>query len=99
MARGIGTAAGVARLTVDRDLGAVPAESIAFSAETPLPVIAGQSIVEMKFRGPLPAIFKRLVEDIGLSPTTVSKYRLGVAALAGLPVHEMLAAAEREIGV
>jgi len=99
MARGIETSSGLARLTVDRSLGVTPATEIAFGSEPPLRVIEGQNIVELKFRGPVPAIFKRLIEEVGISPQTVSKYRLGMAGLAGVAVHDMLAAAERELGV
>jgi hypothetical protein len=33
-------------------------------------------ILELKFRSALPAPFKEVVQDLRLSPSTVSKYRL-----------------------
>jgi hypothetical protein len=47
------------------------------------PVDDGATILELKYRGPAPALFKRLVEEFALVPQTASKYRLGM--LAALP--------------
>ena len=38
-------------------------------------------ILELKYRGRRPRIFKQLVEEFALVPQTASKYRLGVVAL------------------
>ena len=41
----------------------------------------GRMILELKYHGHLPAIFKRLVESFALETQTASKYRLGMEAL------------------
>jgi hypothetical protein len=41
-------------------------------------VLAGEDIVELKYRAALPALFKGLLAEAGLSPSQASKYRLGV---------------------
>ena len=42
--------------------------------------LTSRIIMEMKFRGEMPGLFKRLVEEFALEPSRVSKYRLGIAA-------------------
>ena len=44
-------------------------------------VFEDQIILELKFRYGLPALFKYLVEEFALTPTSCSKYRLAAAAL------------------
>jgi hypothetical protein len=99
MARGYETDTGLARLTVDGGLGASPVTAVAFSTLDPVSALDGQMIVEMKFRGPVPSMFKGLVEEFGLSPRAVSKYRLGVAALTGLPIVDVAATTEKAVRV
>ncbi len=75
------TSEGPARLTVDRQVCCRPAEGLhvpPFSAGRLL--LEDRSIVEFKFVGFLPGLFKRLMYDLGLQPAAVSKYRLSVAA-------------------
>lgn len=75
------TSEGPARLTVDRQIFCRPAEGLhvpPFSAGRPL--LEDRSIVEFKFVGFLPGLFKRLMYDLGLQPAAVSKYRLSVGA-------------------
>jgi hypothetical protein len=50
------------------------------------PFVEGQLILELKYRQPAPAVFKRLVEEFGLVPSAVSKYRLGMTALGTVEV-------------
>jgi hypothetical protein len=69
------------RLTFDSGIVAQPAAALAFQPGGGLPVLATHTIVEMKFRLELPAVFKHLVEAFSLQPTSVSKYRLGLEAL------------------
>ena len=38
------------------------------------------TIVEMKFRAAMPAVFKQIVEEFALQPQRLSKYRLGLEA-------------------
>ncbi len=68
---------GPLRLTLDRRVHGTPAGEWGFdSCEGGLPLLTGRVILEFKFRSALPALFKELVRDLGLSPTPVSKYRL-----------------------
>jgi hypothetical protein len=71
------------RLTFDEDIVAQPATALAFRPAGGIRVMATHTIVEMKFRLELPAVFKHLVETFALQPTSVSKYRLGLDALRG----------------
>ena len=69
------------RLTLDQRLGCVPATEWAVqSFQRGLDLLPGRRILELKYRGLLPALFKRAIRDLSLSPTAVSKYRLGVEA-------------------
>jgi hypothetical protein len=68
---------GPLRLTLDRRLyGVLTADWDLAPVEEGLPLLAGQVILELKFRGALPAPFKEIVRDLRLNPTTVSKYGL-----------------------
>lgn len=76
----IGTSAeGPLRLTLDHNIHCVPAED--WDVGEPaggLPLLHEQVILELKYRSSLPALFKRLLHEMGLNPSPVSKYRLGV---------------------
>ena len=72
---------GLARLTLDCSLRAVPADSMRFTPEAPVTFLEQAVILELKYRSQLPALFRRLVEEFGLTPGTASKYRLGMTAL------------------
>jgi hypothetical protein len=85
MARGVDTAGGHARLTLDDALHAAPANRVRFGADAGVPVMPGAHILELKFRTHLPAVFTRLVEEFGLSPQAASKYRVSMAGLGHLP--------------
>jgi hypothetical protein len=87
MARGIDTPTGPARLTIDESLSALPIGEIQFRPGPGLPFLEGQRILELKFRSALPAIFKRLIEEMALAPVTASKYRLGMTAIGRVPVE------------
>ena len=69
------------RLTVDDDIRATPADSLVFSGDRASTSVTDRTIVELKFAGAMPPLFKRLVEDFVLAPARVSKYRLAVEAL------------------
>jgi hypothetical protein len=98
-ARGIEAGLGPARLTVDTKLGVASVSDVAFGALPPVAVLDGHAIVEIKFRGPAPGIFKRLIEEFNLTPQTASKYRLGISALTGMPLTPVQEELERAIGV
>jgi VTC domain len=72
------------RLTLDSNIRALPAKDIRFSTESALPAVTAMPdrlILELKYRGAPPAIFRQLVEAFALVPQTASKYRMGVVAL------------------
>jgi hypothetical protein len=74
------TDAGPIRLTLDTHLRAIPVDVPDFQPmDEPAP-LQTQTIVELKFRGAMPAVFKRIVEEFALLPERVSKYRLGIEA-------------------
>lgn len=97
-ARSIETSLGSARLTVDAGLAVAPASDVAFGALPPVPVLEGHAIVEIKFRGPTPGIFKRLVEEFNLAPQATSKYRLGIEAMTGVAITAVQEELEPAIG-
>ncbi|MGE0592234.1 MAG: polyphosphate polymerase domain-containing protein [Vicinamibacterales bacterium] len=71
---------GVARLTLDADLRAVAVDTLAFAGEPGAKVLEAL-VLELKYRDHVPALFRRLVEDVGLAPVKMSKYRVSVDAL------------------
>jgi len=42
--------------------------------------LAGETVVELKFRSALPALFKQLIQELELTPNPVSKYRFAARA-------------------
>jgi hypothetical protein len=69
------------RLTLDDQLRARPVTDLDFEQDSGDRIFDAQVIVELKYRGIVPALFKRLLEDFRLTPQPVSKYRLAVSAL------------------
>ncbi len=68
---------GALRLTLDRRLhGILTGEWSPAPFEGGPPLLTGWVILEFKFRLALPAPFRELVQDLRLSPSAVSKYRL-----------------------
>jgi hypothetical protein len=81
MARGFFNGGETVRLTLDCELRARPALDFTFVEEPGMPIagpLDGAAILELKYRGPAPAIFKHLVEEFALIPRSASKYRLGM---------------------
>jgi hypothetical protein len=81
------TPGGPARLTVDDGLYVQPASDYALvdarlGGERILP---NQVILELKYRGALPDIFRELILTFGLTWQSTSKYRLGMMALGHRP--------------
>ncbi|HEY7497836.1 MAG TPA: polyphosphate polymerase domain-containing protein [Vicinamibacterales bacterium] len=72
------------RLTLDSDLAVHPVDGFAFTNGEGMPVLPGSVILELKYRGTFPAIFRHLVEEFAIAPRAASKYRIGVAALTGI---------------
>jgi hypothetical protein len=69
------------RLTLDADLAVLSTRNMSFSPDDATPFLNDQAILELKYRGDTPTIFKELLEHFALTPEVVSKYRLGIMAL------------------
>ena len=74
------------RMTIDTNLRVLPMPDRAFIPGVGFPLIEGQCIVELKYRVEVPALFKQLVETFELTPSPVSKYRIGLGALDYAPL-------------
>lgn len=68
------------RLTMDSNLVAQSSKRIGFAHPAGVSFLHDSVILELKFRGVLPVMFRRLVEDLMLNPAPVSKYRMGLAS-------------------
>jgi hypothetical protein len=92
----VGTApTGTMRMTIDTNLRVLPMPDRAFIPNVGFPLVEGQCIVELKYRADVPVLFKELVETFRLTPSPVSKYRIGLGALDYAPLNaEPQAAAE-----
>ncbi len=75
------TSLGPVRLTIDEDLRASGIDGPSFQTEQGAQVLPGKAIVELKFRRSMPAVFKQLVQEFGLTPASFSKYRTAAQAL------------------
>ena len=80
-ARGVIDDGGPARLTLDDSIRAHAIDGVRFSDDLGVSIAEPRLILELKFRGYLPAAFKRLIEEFALSPSPASKYRYGMAAI------------------
>ena len=84
---------GPLRLTFDDHIRVQPNGTTSFAPDGGTPVLEGQVIIEMKFCIETPGVLKHLVEEFGLSPAALSKYRTSLGALlAELPAPVQVAA-------
>lgn len=72
------------RLTLDHDLRAQPVEQHRFAHGSGIAAAPDRMILELKYQGTSPAIFRRLAEEFALTPQPASKYRLGLTALGAV---------------
>lgn len=79
------TAAGPVRLTIDEQIRARAVSDVVFDDVDRRDVLDGQTVVELKYRVALPAVFKELVGEFNLAPQRVSKYRLAARRLELIP--------------
>ena len=81
LARFKNTDEGVVRLTIDDRLRAIPAEgwTIPTGSLEGVSLLEGKRILELKFRGAMPGMFRQLVEEQRLQVASFSKYRTSVA--------------------
>ena len=75
------TADGPARLTLDCALAGAPVDAFTFAGAELQPLLQGQMILELKYRGAIPAIFRQLADTFALRPQRSSKYRLAARTL------------------
>lgn len=80
-ARGVLDDGGPARLTLDDSITACAVDGPAFSDQLGVPISEPRLILELKYRGDLPTVFKRFIAEFALSPQATSKYRFGMAAI------------------
>jgi hypothetical protein len=88
MARGLSVNGTTVRLTLDDSVTVAAIDAVHFDESPGLPILPQQLILELKFRGHLPAVFKRLIEELRLTSSTASKYRFGMTALGHVPTGE-----------
>jgi len=91
----LGTAdGGTVRLTFDRNIrGVVAREWKLEPVGNVAPLVPTHVVTEFKFRTAMPALFRGIVADLGLTPAPFSKYRTFVQAAGLVPAQP---AAERE---
>ena len=75
------TPSGPARVTFDDSVHAFASDAFTFENRPGVALLEGYVIVEMKFAGTIPAVFKEAVETFALTPRRWSKYRAAAAAL------------------
>jgi hypothetical protein len=83
-ARVLETKFGLIRLTLDRELSAMPARHFSLDSKSEgIPLFENdQRILELKFRNRMPTLFRDLMQELVLMPQPVSKFRLAAGALA-----------------
>lgn len=69
------------RMTVDSNLHVLPMPARAFLLGVGMPVLTDKCIVEMKYCMEVPAILKKMVEEVKLEIQKVSKFRVGLRSL------------------
>lgn len=80
------TSLGPIRLTLDDDLAAIPVSQLAFEDQVPARhILPDHRVLELKYRGETPALFKELLQDFALKPNTFSKYRHAARILGCVP--------------
>jgi hypothetical protein len=81
MARMADTPEGPVRMTLDTSVYAGATDLVTLTPGTALPLVDGQIILELKYSGVFPRIFKDLVDQFHLTPRPASKYRFAVQSL------------------
>jgi len=81
MARGGASDGHPIRLTLDHDLRVQPVERHEFQQGGGIAAAPDLFILELKYQGTSPSLFRHLAEEFALTPQPASKYRLGLAAL------------------
>ena len=79
---------GPLRLTLDRNVRSRVADdwNVVPVLEGPV-MLPGHVLLELKYRRQMPALFRALMQDFGLNPGPLSKYRLAVQASGRAPIN------------
>ena len=80
-ARMADTPEGPVRMTLDTSVVAGSTDRVTLTPPHPRPLVDGLMILELKYSGVFPRIFKDLVDQFHLTPRPASKYRFAVQAL------------------
>lgn len=75
------TSEGPVRMTLDASVVASPTTLVTLSAFQGRPLVEGLMILELKYAGVFPRIFRDLVDEFHLTPRPASKYRFAVQTL------------------
>jgi hypothetical protein len=75
------TSEGPVRMTLDASVVAGPTNMITLTAGPTQPLVDGMMILELKYSGVFPHLFKDLVDEFHLTPRPASKYRFAAHAL------------------
>jgi len=87
------------RLTLDERIGASRTSQYHFqNTSEVINLLDDKTILELKFAGESPALFKRLIDEFGITAEAVSKYRLALPALGVIQAAEPSANAPALIG-
>jgi hypothetical protein len=81
MARGATSDGHAIRLTLDHDLRVQPVARHEFGKGDGIAAAPNLFILELKYQGTSPSLFRHLAEEFALTPQPASKYRLGLTAL------------------
>ena len=72
---------GEVRLTIDESVRAFSSDAFTFEPHAGMPLLDDVMIIELKYRGRVPAIFRELIDTFALTPGRSSKYRIAAQAL------------------
>jgi hypothetical protein len=75
------TSDGLVRMTLDASVAACPTSVVTLNGGPACPLVEGQIILELKYSGVFPRIFRDLVDEFHLTPRPASKYRFAVQTL------------------
>jgi hypothetical protein len=75
------TSEGPVRMTLDASVAASPTSIVTLNTGPARPLVDGQIILELKYSGVFPRLFKDLVDEFQLTPRPASKYRFAVQTL------------------
>ena len=75
------TSEGPVRMTLDANVAASPTTVVTLHTGPSYPLVEGKIILELKYSGVFPRLFRDLVDEFHLTPRPASKYRFAVQTL------------------